>query len=93
MARTYAWLQDDEPQPKEIALKIQIERYGAKAVTGRDVLSPRLIKDMIMAANVENAFNSRAACEGGWGAWEKDINNKDMVKILKMAFEEYKNGC
>ena len=88
MARTYAWLQDDAPQPKEIALRQSIERYGAKAVTGRDVLSPRLIKDMTMAQNVEVAFNSRQASEN-WEAWEKDINNKDLVPILTSAFEEY----
>ena len=89
-ARTYAWLQDDAPQPKEISLRVLIERYGSRAATGREVLSPRLIKDMTLAWNVETAFNSRARAEGGWGAWEKDINNKDLVIILKTAFEEYR---
>jgi hypothetical protein len=90
MARTYAWLQDDAPQPKEIALRIQIERYGAKAITGRDVLPARFVRDLLIAQNVEASFNSRAASEN-WGAWEMDINNRHMAQILKAAFKEYQN--
>ena len=59
------------------------------------MLSPRLVKDMTIAANVKTAFESRAdsVAEGGsWGAWEIDVNNKELVPILKAAHESYTSG-
>ena len=60
-------------------------------MTGRDVLSPRLIKDITIAQNVEISFNSRAKAEN-WGSWEMDVNNRELVAILKQAFEEYSHA-
>jgi hypothetical protein len=65
--------------------------YGVMAVTGRDVLAPRLAKDMTIARNVQVAFESRSRSEN-WGAWEMDINNKDLAAILRNAHKSYADG-
>lgn len=78
------------PAPFELILLGYIERFGVKAVTGRDVLSAGEIRRMITADNIRNAYQSRRAAqkdEKGWAGWAAQHPNydawlKDVEKIL-----------
>ena len=49
MAQAYAFLVDDAPYPIEMEFAHAVKSLGVKAVTGRDMLSAREIRDYEMA--------------------------------------------
>ena len=89
MARVYAYLIDDAPYPEGISLASAILNFGAKAVTGSDVLSGRVIRDCVMAKYAETVIQLYRAREasGNWAKWEEDHLNES--KILAQAAKVY----
>ena len=65
---------------KELLLLAQIDRFGVKAVLGRDVLYCGEIRRMTVAENIKIAFESRRGWKGGWDDWT--AKNKDLANLL-----------
>jgi hypothetical protein len=76
----YLYVAEDAPPPFELNLLSYIDRFGVRAVLGRDDLSAGEIRGMIMAENVVNAYLSRKASDN-WGKWAAD--NPKMDELLK----------
>lgn len=76
-------------RPPSIAILGQsVERFGARAVLGRDTLSAGEIMRMNYCKNVEFAYHSRARADN-WAQWAKD--NPDLAHVLGEA-ERLANG-
>ena len=75
---------DDEgkrpPPSKELANLSYIDRFGVKAVLGRDVLSYGEIQRMITAENIVRAYTSRKR-EENWAQWA--LENPHSDELLK----------
>ena len=60
----------------------EIAKYGVEAITGEKVLPVRLLRDMNIANNIINAWQSRKASES-WAEWTQD--NPEASEILERA--------
>jgi len=56
------------PKPFELSLIGYIDRFGAKAATGRDTLRVGEMSRMITCENIVNAYLSRKASDD-WAKW------------------------
>ena len=68
---------------RELDLLRKIDRFGVRAILGRDTLYYGELRRMILAENIYNAYFSRKNSEktgGGWAAWSE--KNPVMAKIL-----------
>ena len=81
-ARTYAYCISEAPPPWELATGRAIERFGVKAVTGRDVLTCAEIRGIQTADVIVRLFQRRAESEN-WAEWTKK-NPRD-AEILEAA--------
>ena len=83
MAEAYLYAENDAPSsiPYELIDLSYIDRFGVEAVYGRKTLSAKEIRNMILAENVVNAYNSRRAAMGDnvakWAA-----ENEQAAKLL-----------
>ena len=83
----YAKAEPDEsgnhpPLPKELADLSYIDRFGVKAVYGRDELSFGEIQRMITAENIHEAYLARSRAES-WAKWAQD--NPEADRLLKQV--------
>jgi len=67
-----------------------VDRFGVKAVTGKDVLGMKEMREMIIAENIRKAFWSRANFTDGdgnndWAALA--TRNPDLSRYLVFAAE------
>ena len=76
------------PVPYEIALLSYIDRFGARAVTGRETLAAGEIKRMLMAEQIVSAYQSRKA-SNKWAEWE---NANPYKSALLKAVEKELHG-
>ena len=65
----------------------EIGKYGVEAVTGERVLRVRLLRDMNIANNIINAWESRKQSDN-WTQWTAD--NPDAADILERAHADWK---
>jgi hypothetical protein len=65
-----------------------IERFGVRAILGRDTLAAGEIMRINYCNNIETAFRSRARVEN-WAQWAQE--NKDLARVLNEA-ERLANG-
>ena len=89
MARAYAFLVDDAPLPFEMEFAHAVKEFGVKAVTGKDILSVREIRDCVMcdyAQKIIQLYRAREASEN-WAEWE--AKNPQQAKALAGAHEIY----
>ena len=75
-AAALLYAEGNGPQPKEIVLAWNIDRYGVQAVMGRPYLGVREIRAMNAATGVYDAYHSREAYkdrEGNknWVEWKQ----------------------
>ena len=78
----YAYASEGHYSP-EIEKLYRIDRFGLKAITGRDVFFHAELKHLLVAENIVIAYKSRKAheaSEGGWGEWEN--KNPILAQIL-----------
>lgn len=66
--------------PHEAVLLNCIDRFGVKAVMGRDVLSHGEINRMLLADRIIRAYASRRA-SGDWGKWAAANPNDDALLV------------
>jgi hypothetical protein len=66
----------------EMELLRKIDRFGVKAILGRDVLHFGELRRFTLAENIYNAYKSRARSEN-WAQWTKD--NPEMADVLAAA--------
>ena len=76
------------PIPKELLDLGYIDRFGVRAVTGKDVLPYGYILAMTVAENIVHAYISRKRSEN-WAKWAQDNPREDAllkrVEILANA--------
>lgn len=68
------------PHPRELTTLGYIDRFGVRAVMGKDELAYHEIQEMLAAENVVHAYLARKA-SNGWGKWAQD--NPEADKLLK----------
>ncbi len=71
-----------EHPPPGLATLSYIDRFGVKAVLGKDVLSYGEIQRMLTEENIVKAFSSRKA-SGDWAKWAQE--NPQDEKLLTQA--------
>ena len=89
MARAYAFLIDDAPFPFEMEFAHVVKEFGVRAVTGRDILSAREIRDCVMcdyAQKIIQLYRAREASKN-WAEWE--AKNLQQAKLLEQAHKVY----
>ena len=74
------------PVPYEIALASYIDRFGVKAVTGKDTLSASEINRIIVSEKIVDAYKSREASGKEWGKWA--AAHPDLDEFLKQIEKE-----
>ena len=57
-----------------------IDRFGVKAVMGRDVLALHEMRNMLLVESVELSYHSRRA-SADWGKWAKDHPDNSALLI------------
>ena len=72
----------DKPQPFELILLGYIDRFGVRAVMGRDELSAGEIRRMFTTENIVKAYLSRKSAMDGGDVVEWAKNNQFYVSIL-----------
>lgn len=88
MAAAFNWLEGDGQKPGILSLLDYIDRFGVRAVMGRDTLGAGEMQAMMMADNVRRAYLSRSAYRDEHGAenWaEWAMSNPDLSEILNYA--------
>ena len=71
MARAYAYCINKAPYPPEIEFSRAIKEFGVMAVTGRNVLSAREVRDCLTAQSADrliSIFHARQASD--MGKWD-----------------------
>jgi hypothetical protein len=86
MARAYAYCENDEPIPGCVLTGRAIEKYGVESVTGEKIIRVRLHRDITMANNVINSYESRKQSDD-WVKWVTE--NPDMNSLLEQARHEW----
>ena len=75
------------PPPPELALLAYIDRFGVRAILGRDVLRANEVLSMMIAENVVKAYLSRKASEN-WGKWaSENPRYDDLLKSIEVDLE------
>lgn len=64
---------------RELDLLAKIDRFGIKAILGRDVFYYGELRRLILAENIRDAYRARAKSEN-WVTWS--TSNPIMAKIL-----------
>ena len=82
MAYAYAYTEGVSHPPDEIILSGYIDRYGAEAVTGEQVLSSGLLRSIRVAENIAAAHQNRSQAKD-FGAWA--ISHPDEANLLNQA--------
>jgi hypothetical protein len=71
MARAYAYCIGRAPFPAEIELSRAIKEFGAMAITGRNVLSAREVRDCLCAQSADRFISIyHARRESDMGNWD-----------------------
>jgi hypothetical protein len=91
MARAYAFCAGSAPFPAEMELARAVRAFGVKAVTGRDTLTAREIRDCMTADFAEKVIGFYRAREasGNWAEWE--VQHAHEARALKQVQEAYTN--
>lgn len=79
-AEAYCFARDGSDPPKEYIDLGYIDRFGVRAVMGRDELAYREIQAMLTAENIISAYYSRSQTDN-WAKWAQD--NPQADKLLK----------
>ena len=66
------------PQPRQYIDLGYIDRFGVRAVMGRDELAFHEIQEMLAAENAIDAYLSRKA-SGDWGKWAQENPRVDAL--------------
>lgn len=66
-----------------------IDRFGVEAIMGRPVLGAGEARRILLAEQIEQAYQSRLQAEN-WSAWASD--NAELSKLLNQAMLEAGNG-
>ena len=74
---------------KEIILGQRIDRFGVKAVFGRDVMGANEMSRIIIAENIVAAYKDRKK-SSNWVEWQ--INNPQMSELLNIGAELVSDG-
>ena len=74
MAAALHWLEGDGQKPDVLKLLDAIDRFGVRAIMGRDTLGAGEMQSMMMADNVRRAWLSRNAYRDkdgmqNWAQW------------------------
>lgn len=76
----YEYARDSQlPPPYYVTLLHYIDRFGVRAVTGRDVLSAGEMSRMMVSEAVIKAYRSRSNSDN-WAKWTQD--NPQAAKLL-----------
>lgn len=76
------------PLPYDLAIIGYIDRFGVKAVLGRDVLAYREIQRMLTSEHVYTAYISRQMSKN-WEKWAKDNPKADeLLKNVEMLIHD-----
>jgi hypothetical protein len=79
MARTYAWLKDGGPAPREVEIGNVIRRYGAGMV---GVLSPKIVRRVVLVDRLRHAYTGMIGAEN-MAEWR--AVNEDEAKLVDFA--------
>ena len=95
MAAALDWLEGDGLKPDELKLLDYIDRFGVRAVMGRDTLGAGEMQAMVMADNVRRAWLSRAGYRDqngaeNWAEWA--AINPEMSMVLNYAMKAASDG-
>lgn len=87
-AAALRWLEGDGLKPDVLSLLDYIDRFGVRAVMGKDTLGAGEMQAMIMADNVRRAWLSRNAYRDkdgapNWAQWAEAY--PDLSEILNYA--------
>jgi hypothetical protein len=85
-AAAYGYAAGDSQKPADLTILENIDRFGVKAITGRDVLNYGQIARMRYCENVVKAFQARERAPD-WVAWVKD--NPNVASLLNEAERIY----
>ena len=89
MARIFGYYTaKSAPLPYQVGVANNIQRYGVKAVTGRDTLSARELRDLNLAANYDTLMQATLN-SGDWGRFAEA--NPEAVEMLEYAKQQYKD--
>ena len=85
MAAAYAYADGVGPMPRELVILNSIDRYGVKAVLGRDVLGAKEMRRMAVCDNIKMWYDARKRDEK-WS--ESHVNESNfLTEIHRMADE------
>lgn len=87
MSEAYHWIEDpgQKGAPVEVALARAIDRFGAKAVTGKEILRPGLVSRITTVENVIMAYKLRKQAVN-WASFDRE--NPELAAMLIKA-EQY----
>ena len=81
-ARAFRYAEGDGPAPAELEGAQLVDRFGAAAVFGKDLLSVRDMRRMSTVENIVNAYRARAQSEN-WAEWAQA--NPALSRLLNAA--------
>jgi hypothetical protein len=86
MACAYAYAEGAGPQPGELNKLALIERFGCKAILGREVLGGAELQRMLLAERIVRSHFDRTNAED-WAAWAKEHphDNDLLNEAMKLA--------
>ena len=95
MAAAFKWLEGDGLKPDVLKLLDYIDRFGVRAVMGRDTLGAGEMQAMITADNVRRAWLSRAGYrdkdgQQNWAQWAEAY--PELSEILVHAMKVASDG-
>lgn len=89
MARAYACCVSDAPFPQEISFYLAVKEYGVRAITGRDVLSAREVRDGFIARYAESIMASYRARKASKSQSDWDAAHPPEALEITRAQKEY----
>ena len=85
----YAYACGDGEQPREIYILNCIDRFGVRAVLGRDVLGSKEIKLMAIAENIDRWYGERKRAENPAKWAEENVNEATALTVAhRLALEQ-----